>query len=125
VQLQTADFEGSLVSHAAFQCTTTLPLMVADDAHQAAEAAEFWQKLDATVAATADAKKYDTFHTRLLAITALLEEEDHVFAALAKEARAALALIEPPSPMLPLAPAGRVAPLDDDYEAAVIANIHV
>jgi hypothetical protein len=80
----------------------TLPLMVIDDAHQAAEAVEFWQKLDATVAAAADAKKkYDTFHTRLLAVTALLEEEDHVFAALAKEARAALALIEPPSPMLP------------------------
>jgi hypothetical protein len=89
------------VSHAAFQCTMTLPLMVTDDAHQAAEAVEFWQKLDATVAAAADAKKkYDTFHTQLLAVTALLEE-DHVFAALAKEARAALALIKPPSPMLP------------------------
>jgi hypothetical protein len=34
-------------------------------------------------------------------------------------------LIEPPSPTLTLATTGRAAPSGDDYEAAVIANIHI
>jgi hypothetical protein len=36
-----------------------------------------------------------------------------------------VALIESLSPTSPPAPAGCAAPSDDDYEAAVIANIHV
>jgi hypothetical protein len=68
--------------------------MATDDAHQAAEAVEFRQKLDAMVAVTNDTKKkYDTACVRVLAATAVL--------------------------------ASRAAPSDDDYEAAVIANIHV
>jgi hypothetical protein len=46
-------------------------------------------------------------------------------AILAEEARVVAALIEPPSPTPPLTPADRDAPSGDDYEAAVIANIHV
>jgi hypothetical protein len=46
-------------------------------------------------------------------------------AVLAQVARIAMALIEPPSPTPPPGPAGRVAPLDDDYEAAIITNIQV
>jgi hypothetical protein len=34
-------------------------------------------------------------------------------------------MIEPPSPTPPMAPAGDAALLDDDYEAAIIANVHV
>jgi hypothetical protein len=37
----------------------------------------------------------------------------------------AAALIEPPSPTPPLAPTGCAAPSDNDYEATVIANIHI
>jgi hypothetical protein len=100
--------------------------MAADDARQAAEAAKFRQKLDTMVAAAADAKKYDAARAQVLATTALLEEE-RAAAALAEKARVAAALIEPPSPMPtpPPAPAGHAAPSDDDYEATVIANIHV
>jgi hypothetical protein len=72
--------------------------MAADNARQAAEAAEFRQKLDTMVAAAADAKKYDAARARVLAATALLEEE-RAAAALAEKARVAAALIEPPSPM--------------------------
>jgi hypothetical protein len=46
-------------------------------------------------------------------------------AVLVEEARAVVALIEPPSPTPPPAPTGRAAPSDDDYKAVVIANIHV
>jgi hypothetical protein len=78
------------------------------------------------VAAAADAKKkYDAAHAQVLATTALLEEEQRVAAALTEEARTMAALIEPPSPTPPPAPTGRVAPSDDDYEAAVITNINV
>jgi hypothetical protein len=48
-----------------------------------------------------------------------------VAAVLAQVARIAMALIEPPSPTPPPGPAGRVAPLDDDYEAAIVTNIQV
>jgi hypothetical protein len=74
--------------------------MATDDARQAAEVAEFRQKLD-TMVATAMKKKYDAAHARVLAATALLEEEQRASAILAEEARTAAALIEPPSPMPP------------------------
>jgi hypothetical protein len=100
--------------------------MATEDAHQAAEAAEFWQKLNAMVIAATDAKKkYAAAHARVLAATALLEEEECAAAVLIEEARAAVALIEPPSPTPPLAPAGRSAPSHDNYKAAIITNIHV
>jgi hypothetical protein len=96
--------------------------MATEDAHQAAE---FWQKLNAMVIAAADAKKkYAAAHARVLAATALLEEECAA-AVLIEEARATVALIEPPSPTPPLAPAGRSAPSHDNYKAAIITNIHV
>jgi hypothetical protein len=97
-----------------------------DDARQAAEAAEFWQKLDTMVATIADVKKkYDTARAQVLAATALLEEEQCTVVVLTEEAHATVALIEPPSPMPPLAPASHAAPSDNDYETVVIANIHV
>jgi hypothetical protein len=97
-----------------------------DDDRQAAEATEFQKKLDAMVTATDDVKKrYDTGHARVLATTTLLEEEEHATTILTKEACTTATLIEPPSPTPPPAPAGGAAPLDDDYEVAVIANIHV
>jgi hypothetical protein len=78
------------------------------------------------VAATVDVKKkYDATRARVLAATALLEEEERAATALAEEAYTAVALIEPPAPTAPLTPAGRAAPSDDDYEVVVIANIHV
>jgi hypothetical protein len=99
--------------------------MATDDARQAAEAVEFRQKLDAMVAAATDTKKYDVARARVLSTTALLEEEEErTTVVLAEEPHAVVALIEPPAPTLPLAPAGRAAPSDDDYEATVIANIH-
>jgi hypothetical protein len=100
--------------------------MVVANAHQAIEAAEFRQNVDAMVTDAVDAKKkYDVARAQVLATTALLEEEQHATTALTEEARITAALIEPPSPTLPPAPASRVAPSDDDYEAAIIANIHV
>jgi hypothetical protein len=75
---------------------------------------------------TADTKKrYDDARARVLTATALLEEEERATAILIEEACVAAALIEPPSPMPPPAPAGHAAPSDDEYDAAVIANIHV
>jgi hypothetical protein len=96
-----------------------------DDDRQAAEATEFQKKLDAMVTATDDVKKrYDTGRARVLAATTLLEEEC-VTTVLTKEACTTAALIKPPSPTPPPAPADGAVPLDDDYEVAVIANIHV
>jgi hypothetical protein len=97
-----------------------------DDDRQAAEATEFQKKLDAMVTATDDVKKrYDTGRAWVLAATTLLEEEECVTTILTKEACTTAALIKPPSPTPPPAPAGGAVPLDDDYEVAVIANIHV
>jgi hypothetical protein len=70
-------------------------------------------------------KRYDVGCGRVLATTALLEEEEHTATVLAKEARATAALIEPPLPMLPAVPTGPATSSNDDYEATVIANIHV
>jgi hypothetical protein len=78
------------------------------------------------VATTTKAKKkYDATHVRVLAATTLSEEEQRATAVLAEEARATAALIEPPLPTPTPALVGRVAPSDDDYETAVITNIHV
>jgi hypothetical protein len=100
--------------------------MAVDHTHQASEAAEFQQKLDAMVVAVADVKKkYDVAGAWILAATALLEEEERAAAVLAEEAHAAAALIKPPLPTPPLAPAGHVAPSDNDYEFIVITNIHI
>jgi hypothetical protein len=100
--------------------------LATDDARQAAEAVEFQQKLDTMVATTANAiKKYDATHTRVLATTTLLEEEKRAAAVLTEEAHAAVTLIKAPTPTPPQAPASHAAPSDDDYEAAVITNIHV
>jgi hypothetical protein len=53
------------------------------------------------VAITDTKKKYDTARARVLATTALLEEEEHAAGILVKEACITVALIEPPSPMPP------------------------
>jgi hypothetical protein len=114
------------VSHAASQCAVTPPSIATDDAHQDVKVTEFWQKLDAMVAAIVNTKKkYDTTHAQVLAATTLLEEEERATFALTEEARATMALIEPPSSMSPRTPTGHTAPTDDDYKAAIIANIHV
>jgi hypothetical protein len=76
-------------------------------------------------AATDTKNKYDATRAQVLAATALLEEEKCVATVLVEEACTAVALIEPPSHTPPLAPVGRVAPSDDDYEAVIITNIHV
>jgi hypothetical protein len=77
------------------------------------------------VVVAAAKKKYNAAHARVLPTTALLEEEERVTIVLTEEAHATAALIEPPLPTPPLAPAGHAAPSDDDYEAVIIANIHV
>jgi hypothetical protein len=77
------------------------------------------------IAATNAKKKYDATHARVLAATALLKQEEHAATALTEEAHAAASLIEPPSPTPPPAPVSCAALSDDDYEAAVISNIHV
>jgi hypothetical protein len=68
------------------------------------------------VATTADAKKkYDAARTWVPAATVQLEEQ-RTTVILVEEAHTVVALIEPHVPM---------PPSDDDYEAAVITNIHV
>jgi hypothetical protein len=100
------------------------PPMATGDDCQAIEAAEFRKKLDAMVTAAAK-KRYDATRTRVLTVTVLLEEKQHVVAVLVEEARTVVSLIEPPSPMLPLDPTGGAAPSDNDYEVVVIANVYV
>jgi hypothetical protein len=100
--------------------------MATDDDHQATKASEFQKKLDVMVAAADVKKRYDATHARVLAATTLLEEEEERAAAvLIEEACATAATIKPPSPTPPLAPVSCAAPLDNDYEVDVIANIHV
>jgi hypothetical protein len=99
--------------------------MATDDDRQVAEASEFQKKHDAKVATAVVKKRYDTARTRVLATTMLLEEEERAATVLTEEGRTATALIEPPSPTPPPAPTGCTAPSDDDYEVAVITNIHV
>jgi hypothetical protein len=60
---------------------------------------------------------YDAARAWVLAATGLLEEEQSLAVVLTEEAHTVAALIDPPSPTLPPALAGRVAPSDDDYEA--------
>jgi hypothetical protein len=100
--------------------------MAIDDNRLATEATEFRKKLDAMVVAASDVKKrYDAARARVLAPTTLLEEEHCAAAILAKEVHVAVALIELPLPTPSLGPTGSTAPSDDDYEAVVIANVHV
>jgi hypothetical protein len=78
------------------------------------------------VATTIDAKqRYATAHAQVLSTTALLDGEDRAPVILIEEAHATTTLIEPPSRASPPAPASRTALSDDDYEVAVIANIHI
>jgi hypothetical protein len=78
------------------------------------------------VAAVVDAKKrYDAARARVLTTTTLLEEEERVAAVLTEEGCTTAALIEPSSPTPPPVPVSGATPSDDDYEAAVITNVHV
>jgi hypothetical protein len=99
--------------------------MATYDDRQATKASEFQKKLDVMVVAADVKKRYDATHARVLAATTLLEEEERAAAVLIEEACATAATIKPPSPMPPLGPVSCAAPLDNDYEVAVIANIHV
>jgi hypothetical protein len=99
--------------------------MATNNDRQAAEAIEFWKKLDAMVIAATNTKKYDAIRTRVVAVHALLEEEERATATLAEEACVTVALIEPPLPTPSPAPTSCAAPSDEDYEVVVIANIHV
>jgi hypothetical protein len=97
--------------------------MATDDNRQAAE---FGNKLNTGVTAAIDAKKrYDAAHARVLAATALLEEKEHVTIVFVNEGHAMTVLIEPPSPTSPPGPARGTALSNDDYEAKVIANVHI
>jgi hypothetical protein len=97
--------------------------MATDDNRQAAE---FGNKLNIGVTAAIDAKKrYDAAHARVLTATALLEEKEHVTIVFVKEGHATTVLIEPPSPTSPPGPARGTALSNDDYEAKVIANVHI
>jgi hypothetical protein len=79
--------------------------MATDNDRQATKVIEFQKKLDAMVATVDDVKKrYDAACAHVLATTMLLEEEKHMTAILAEEARVVAALIEPPSPTPPLTP---------------------
>jgi hypothetical protein len=100
--------------------------MAPDNDRQAVEATEFRKKLDAMVATAIDVKqRYAAAHAQVLSTTALLEGEDRAPVILIEEAHATTTLIEPPSCASPPAPASRTALSDDDYEVAVIANIHI
>jgi hypothetical protein len=103
-----------------------LHLMAQDDDRQVAEAIELRQKLEAMVAAAEDAKKKAAAaRTCVLAAAALLEQEQRAAAQLDEAARAAVRLIEPPSPPSNTAPDNSSSSNPDDYEAAVIANLHL
>jgi hypothetical protein len=70
-------------------------------------------------------KRYDAAHARVLTVTVLLEEEQCTTTILTEEAHSTVVLIEPPSPTPPPAPSGGAALSNDDYEAIVIANVHI
>jgi hypothetical protein len=102
--------------------------MASDDDNRAAtKATEFKHKLEAMVTtAETTKKKADAARARVLAAAALLEEEQQTAATLEDEARAASFLIEPPPPTSKTETGGpSLAPNTVDYEAAVIANLHV
>jgi hypothetical protein len=98
-----------------------------DDTRAPAEAAEFKRKLEAMVtAADTVKKKADAARARVLAAAALLEEEQRTAAALADEACAVVFLIEPPPPTSKTETGSpSLTPGTANYEAAVIANLHV
>jgi hypothetical protein len=78
------------------------------------------------VTTAVDVKKwYNATHTQVLAATTLLEEDERIAAILVDEAHTAVILIEPTSPTPPLTPVCGAAPSNGDYEAVVIANVHV
>jgi hypothetical protein len=100
--------------------------MANNDKRQAAEAAEFKQKLEAMVAAADDTKKKAAAaRSRVLAATALLEEEQRAAAALDEVARAAALMIEPPSPSPVMAVSASQLSDAIKSEAAIVANLHV
>jgi hypothetical protein len=90
-----------------------------DDTRAAVEAAEFKRKLEAMVtAAETVKKKVDAARARVLMAVALLVEEQWT--------AAAAIMIEPPLPTSKTETGGpSLAPDTTDYEAAVIANLHV
>jgi hypothetical protein len=100
--------------------------MAQDDDHQVVEAAEFRQKLEAMVAVVEEAKKKAAAaRTRVLAAAVLLEEKQHAATVLDEAARAVVWLIEAPAPPSTLALDGSSSSTADNYEAAVITNLHV
>jgi hypothetical protein len=100
--------------------------MAQDDYQQVAETTEFRQKLEAMVAAAEDAKKKAVVaRTPVLAAIVLLEQEQRAAAQLDAAARAAVRLIEPLAPPSNRVPDNSSSSNPDDYEAAVIANLHL
>jgi hypothetical protein len=97
-----------------------------DDDRQVAEAVEFRQNLEAMVAAAEEAKKKAAAaRTSVLAAAVLLEQEQRAATVLDEAAQAAVQLIEASAPPSTPAPDGSSSLTDDDYEAAIIANLHV
>jgi hypothetical protein len=100
--------------------------MAQDDDRQVAEATEFRQKLEAMVAAAEDAKKKAAAaRTHVLAAAALLEQVQRAVAQLDEAARAVVRLIKPPAPPSNPAPDNSSSSNPDNYEAVVIANLHL
>jgi hypothetical protein len=100
--------------------------MAQDDNRQVAEAAEFRQKLEAMVVVAKDAKKKAAAaRTHVLAAVALLEQEQRVVAQLDEAARVAVCLIKPPAPPSNPMLDNSLSSNLDDYEAAVIVNLHL
>jgi hypothetical protein len=96
-----------------------------DDTRAAAEATEFKRKAMVTIAESTK-KKADAARARVLMAAALLEEGQRTAATLASEARAVAILIKPPPPTSKTETGGpSLAPETANYEAAVIANLHV
>jgi hypothetical protein len=98
-----------------------------DDTRAAAEAAEFKRNLKAMVTAVETVnKKANAARAWVLAIAALLEEEQWTEATLRDKAHVATFLIEPPPPTSKTETScPSLTPGTADYEAAVITNLHV